>query len=183
MNELLLLLAQNALLLVAGTTLLLLLGCGGVVLCKSPVHRQRIAELTIAGVLGWIVLALFPLPRLLPLVVSPEGRAANPDTMDAVPSQEIPATAPELLPDVTERAQEETIIEDFEAAGGQVTPFYISSPSEEFSPIAKSPAPGIVVTSRGTTGTAGPRTASPTGSNGTARNVPPVTYTRWPLAT
>lgn len=141
MNELLLLLAQNALLLVAGTTLLLLLGCGGVILCKSPVHRQRISELTIAGVLGWMVLALFPLPRLLPLVVSSEGRAAIPEAMDAVPSQEIPATAPELIPDVRERMQEETVVEGFEAADGQVTPFYISSPSEEFSPIAKSPAP------------------------------------------
>jgi len=79
MNELLRLLAQNALLLAGGTTLLLAAGCGAAAFCKSPVHRQRISELAIAGVLAWLVLALFPLPRLLPEFVAsePEGAATE----------------------------------------------------------------------------------------------------------
>ena len=54
MSALLPLLAQCAVLLVCGSTVLLALGCGAVLLCKSPVHRQRISELTIAGVLVWM---------------------------------------------------------------------------------------------------------------------------------
>lgn len=66
MTDLLRLLAQNAPLLLAGTTVLLAVGCGAMLLVRSPVHRQRISELTIVGVLGWCLLALVPLPRLLP---------------------------------------------------------------------------------------------------------------------
>ena len=77
MSALLPLLAQCAVLLVCGSTVLLALGCGAVLLCKSPVHRQRISELTIAGVLVWMVLALFPLPRLLPDRWDAKGQTAE----------------------------------------------------------------------------------------------------------
>ena len=120
MNEILQLLAQNALLFGLGITVLLSLGCGAVMLCKSPVHRQRISELAIAGVLGWMVLALFPLPRLLPdnlwaaktqtratdtLPVTgahdAERTGENSPTILA-PIAEVPIRDPILLPDVSE---------------------------------------------------------------------------------
>ena len=42
-----------------------MIGCAAAGLTRSPAHRQRIGELTIAGVLIWLVLALVPLPRVL----------------------------------------------------------------------------------------------------------------------
>ncbi len=64
-------------------TLLLLLGCAAAALTRSPAHRQRIGELTIAGVLLWLVLAILPLPRLhstnsAPLVDGPARGGASP---------------------------------------------------------------------------------------------------------
>lgn len=59
-------LAHNALLLLAAVTILLALGAGFVAIARSPAHRQRIGELTLAAVLGWLVLAAIPLPRWLP---------------------------------------------------------------------------------------------------------------------
>jgi beta-lactamase regulating signal transducer with metallopeptidase domain len=47
-------------------TLLLAAGCACCAWVKSAVHRQRIGELTVAGVLGWILLAALPLPRYWP---------------------------------------------------------------------------------------------------------------------
>src|SRR6516165_6454975 len=46
----------------------LLLASGGValIIVRSPAHRQRIGELTLAAALGWLVLAAIPLPRWLP---------------------------------------------------------------------------------------------------------------------
>ncbi len=131
MNDLLMLLAENALLLVAGTTLLLSLGCGAAMLCKSPVHRQRIAELTIAGVLGWMVLALLPLPRLLPLAVSRDSQVVT-----TAQSSEIPATAPLMVSDMTEVAREDASLDDFQGLHGPASPSYVPSPSEELPPVA-----------------------------------------------
>lgn len=53
-------------LLVMGTTLFLALGCLVMRMTRSPVHRQRVGEMTLLGVLLWSVLAFVPLPRLLP---------------------------------------------------------------------------------------------------------------------
>jgi beta-lactamase regulating signal transducer with metallopeptidase domain len=154
MNDLLQMLAENALLWVCGTTLLLALGCGAVLLCQSPVHRQRIAELTIAGVLGWMVLALFPLPRLLPdhlwgakppVVLPVQPRlpialdAAWPREADSgtlLPVIEIPTTEPMVLPDVIESAQEASGDDDLQRADGLGNPSYGASPSEELSRFA-----------------------------------------------
>lgn len=66
MSPLLQLLADHALVLLAGSTTLLALGCGGMAGLRSPAHRQRLGELTVAGVLIWLVLALVPLPRVWP---------------------------------------------------------------------------------------------------------------------
>ena len=149
MNELLLLVAQNAVLLSVGTTLLLSLGSVAVWICKSPVHRQRISELTIAGVLAWIVLALFPLPRLLPDWFSRdrqsavETREAIPDSENAtepdglysestVPAIKIPTDGPVLMPDVTDAMGDEEVAEDAEKVAGIEMPLLIPSPSEEF---------------------------------------------------
>lgn len=48
-----------------GTTGLLLLGCVLMLLTRSPAYRQRIGELTLIAVLGWLLLACVPLPRLV----------------------------------------------------------------------------------------------------------------------
>ena len=147
MIDLLRLLAQNALLLVAGTTLLLALGCGAAALSRSPVHRQRIAELTIAGVLAWLMLALFPLPRMLPdyLSVAPHQEAdalrspslTAPNVLDAArPVQTAPPAEPVALlpdaalvvltePDGTRPASTALTDEDIAA-----TPSLAASPSE-----------------------------------------------------
>ena len=149
MNDLLLLIAQNALLLLGGTTLLLAAGCGVLMLCNSPVHRQRISELTIVGVLGWMVLALFPLPRLLPEII----RSAQPPAIvsvkpelpiafDAVwpvetgsptllPVVEIPPVERVVLPEVTQWVQETRSDDDLPNADGPGRPSYGPSPSEE----------------------------------------------------
>jgi beta-lactamase regulating signal transducer with metallopeptidase domain len=58
------LLSEQMLLLACGSTLLLGIGAASVAMCSSPAYRQRLAELTVAGVLVWIVLVLVPLPRL-----------------------------------------------------------------------------------------------------------------------
>ncbi len=53
---------QGALLLAAATSLLAL-GCAGVALQRTAIHRQRAAELAILGVLAVLILACAPLPR------------------------------------------------------------------------------------------------------------------------
>jgi hypothetical protein len=57
-------LARHGGMLLAGSTLLLALGGLGTLLHRSPVHRQRVGELTVLAVLLWIVLACVPLPRV-----------------------------------------------------------------------------------------------------------------------
>ncbi|MBC7855191.1 MAG: M56 family metallopeptidase, partial [Pirellulaceae bacterium] len=160
MNDLLLLIAQNAVLLVAGSTLLLSLGCGAVLLCKSPVHRQRISELTIAGVMGWMVLALFPLPRLLPDYFTAKPHAAAPESLVALETTDpLPARIhdrePVLLPEIAQWVIENAnALEEnaqpyagrpFQAvADGPEGPSYFASPSEELprqSAASTTPAP------------------------------------------
>ena len=58
------LLADHGVMLLAGTTAFLGAGVVAVRLQRSPVHRQRIAELTIACTLAWLILACVPMPRL-----------------------------------------------------------------------------------------------------------------------
>ncbi len=50
-------------LLFGGSTLLLGVGCLLVTMHRSPLHRQRLAELCVAGASLWLILALIPLPR------------------------------------------------------------------------------------------------------------------------
>jgi beta-lactamase regulating signal transducer with metallopeptidase domain len=164
MNELLLLIAHNAVLLSVGTTLLLSLGSVAVWFCKSPIHRQRISELTIAGVLAWIVLALFPLPRLLPDWFSRdrqpavETKGAAPDSENAtepdglysestIPAIKIPIDGPVLMPDVTDAVGDEEVVEDAEKVAGIEMPLLIPSPSEEYASFgpANVDPPSIVV--------------------------------------
>jgi len=51
-------------------TLLLSVGCACLMRTRSAAHRQKIGELTIAGVLMWILLAALPIPRLWPAASS-----------------------------------------------------------------------------------------------------------------
>lgn len=60
------LLASLVPVLVMGMTLFLALGCLVMRMTRSPVHRQRLGEMTLLGALLWSVLAIVPLPRLLP---------------------------------------------------------------------------------------------------------------------
>jgi beta-lactamase regulating signal transducer with metallopeptidase domain len=64
MNDVFRLACECFLLLISGSTLVLGLGCLAVAACRSPVHRQRLAELTVGGFFLWLVLTLVPLPRL-----------------------------------------------------------------------------------------------------------------------
>lgn len=73
MNDVLRLAWEYSLLLVGGATVLLGIGCLVVATCRAPVHRQRLSELTVGGVLGWLILTLLPLPRLVPPVGHPRS--------------------------------------------------------------------------------------------------------------
>jgi beta-lactamase regulating signal transducer with metallopeptidase domain/biotin carboxyl carrier protein len=57
-------LSDHGALLFLGATLFLGIGVVAVKLSRVPAHRQRLGELTVAAVLGWLVLAALPLPRL-----------------------------------------------------------------------------------------------------------------------
>ncbi len=99
MNQFVNWLAPHLPLAVATLTLLLAIGCVCLALTRSPAHRQRIGELTIAGALVWLILALIPLPRLLPRSL------ASTELQDAgaprLARTESPASAPQghrLLP-------------------------------------------------------------------------------------
>ncbi len=82
--------------LLIGATVLLALGWIGMKAQRAAVHRQRAGELTILGVLAWLVLAVLPLPRisLSPLwVVEPPLRAGRavthgPDAREAAGSSQ-----------------------------------------------------------------------------------------------
>jgi beta-lactamase regulating signal transducer with metallopeptidase domain len=75
-------LAPNLPLFLAAVTLLLAVGGLCLALVRSPAHRQRIGELTLAAVLGWLALAAIPLPRWLPSSGA-DDRAAVRDTAPA----------------------------------------------------------------------------------------------------
>ena len=64
MTDLCRFLAAHGPMLFFGATGLLALGWLGMAVHRAPVHRQRAGELTILGVLVWLVLAVVPLPRL-----------------------------------------------------------------------------------------------------------------------
>ncbi|HVX12399.1 MAG TPA: M56 family metallopeptidase [Pirellulales bacterium] len=57
---------DHAALLAGGTSAFLLLGCALMAAMRSPAHRQRLGELTLAAIFAWLPLACLPLPRLLP---------------------------------------------------------------------------------------------------------------------
>jgi hypothetical protein len=57
-------LAEHGGMLLLGTTVLLGAGTLAMRLQRSPVHRQRLGEITIACTLLWVVLACLPLPRV-----------------------------------------------------------------------------------------------------------------------
>ncbi len=46
-----------------GATCLLLVGAIAVLAVRTPIHRQRMGEMTILAVLVWLILACLPLPR------------------------------------------------------------------------------------------------------------------------
>ncbi|HKD35366.1 MAG TPA: M56 family metallopeptidase, partial [Pirellulales bacterium] len=69
-------LAPHLPLALAAVSLLFALGGIALVLVRSPAHRQRIGELTLAAALGWLVLAAIPLPRWLP--VGDDAKSADP---------------------------------------------------------------------------------------------------------
>src|SRR4051794_10481037 len=52
--------------LLCGSTAVLALGCVALAMQRSPIHRQRVGEITIAAVIAWLLLTLLPLPRWSP---------------------------------------------------------------------------------------------------------------------
>ena len=85
------LLAAQGVVLLAGVTGFLAAGAVAVRLQRSPIHRQRLADLTVACTLAWLVLACVPLPRL-----SLIGPAAN-DAAGQVLSRPLAISARPLL--------------------------------------------------------------------------------------
>lgn len=90
------LLARGPMLLL-GATALLATGAAAVLLARSPIHRQRLAEMTVAAVLVWAALACIPLPRW---AVTPDSlRHATPDpTIAADPTTSRPVAFDSDLP-------------------------------------------------------------------------------------
>lgn len=86
MNDVLRLACEYSLLLVCGSTLLLGMGCLAVAACRSPAHRQRLAELTVGGILVWLVLTLMPLPRFASPLLRVLGEAASNANVPAFPA-------------------------------------------------------------------------------------------------
>lgn len=101
MNDVFRLACECFLLLISGSTLVLGLGCLAVAACRSPVHRQRLAELTVGAFFVWLVLTLVPLPRL---AWPPFGeRNEAPVEKIAIPSSAVIETLPlelEVPPDL-----------------------------------------------------------------------------------
>lgn len=63
MSRLVELLMLHGATLLAGATLLLALGSVANLVLRAPIHRQRISELTVMGILIWLLLACVPLRR------------------------------------------------------------------------------------------------------------------------
>lgn len=80
-----------ALLLVGGITLFLALGAIVIWWMRSPVHRQRCGELTLIGAFLWALLAVIPMPRLLPQWRVDMQQPAGVET-----SRDVPASRPDL---------------------------------------------------------------------------------------
>lgn len=59
-----LLLHERGVQLLAGASIILALASLLVLLCKAPIHRQRLAELSLAALSVWLVAVLLPMPRL-----------------------------------------------------------------------------------------------------------------------
>jgi hypothetical protein len=56
-------LAEHGPMLLVGVTALLTTGCVAAAACRSPLHRQRISELSLIVAIAWALLACIPLPR------------------------------------------------------------------------------------------------------------------------
>lgn len=63
MSALVTFLAAHGLMLLAGASALLAAGAGAAASQRSPIHRQRLGEATIACTIAWLALACIPLPR------------------------------------------------------------------------------------------------------------------------
>lgn len=63
MSAVLKMLTENGLMLLEGVTAWLLAGSLAAMVIRSPVHRQRVCELSVLAALAWIVLAIIPMPR------------------------------------------------------------------------------------------------------------------------
>jgi hypothetical protein len=86
MNALVGFVVEHGVVLLTGTTVILALGAVVMTCQRSPVHRQRVGELTVAAWLAWLVLTCVPLPRV---------------SLDAAPTQ-IPGTETEAPTVVSE---------------------------------------------------------------------------------
>lgn len=99
-------------LLIVGVTLLLAAGCLLVRSTRSPVHRQRIGEMSLFAVLIWCLLACVPLPRLFPELplttdhtdkVGQSNGQRHPHSSNARTFSRHPTTAPLYRADQTEQ--------------------------------------------------------------------------------
>jgi beta-lactamase regulating signal transducer with metallopeptidase domain len=95
MNALCHCLAEHGGGLLAAATGLLAIGCAGMALQRSPIHRQRAGETAILGVLVWLILACVPLPRYRLWDLWPSGWGAS---SEAQPAQTADSPAVVLEP-------------------------------------------------------------------------------------
>jgi hypothetical protein len=81
-------LADQGGVLLAAATCLLAVGCVGVALQRSPIHRQRAGEMAILAVLAGLILACLPLPRCRLPDCWPAGLAASgsPPPAETIPN-------------------------------------------------------------------------------------------------
>lgn len=88
-------LSNNALavvpILVGGITIFLALGAIVIWWMRSPVHRQRCGELTLIGAFLWALLAVIPMPRLLP-----QWRVDMQQPAEVETTREVQASRPDL---------------------------------------------------------------------------------------
>lgn len=180
-------LADQGALLLAAATCLLALGCAGVALQRTEIHRQRAGELAILGVLAVLTLACVPLPRYrLPALWSADSVVQNsvrPAEPVAIPppvfnsqdeavlaevmvEEEVPLVQSDLMPPGVGTAAED---------GGAAVPVLPEVP-EPTTAVEPEPLPSTEVVQP-------PAEADrPTATLGRSASVAPAVDVRYPLA-
>jgi beta-lactamase regulating signal transducer with metallopeptidase domain len=136
--------------LLAGATCLLALGCVLVGLQRAAIHRQRASQMTMLGVLLWLILACVPLPRVsLPESWLAEGRRvdspapaapAQSRRVDSAPREEIDWRAPPVSEPVDAPVFAGGASEEILVPGDEPRPAETDVPAGSFSTVEETSA-------------------------------------------